>query len=321
MFTWCLIPLMSEAQVNFTFTYPEPSMGPANLLNAGDAIATARRSAIASAAAKYASAFANYDANVVVEAIGYSSPGSGTLASAGTYFVSGNPGFGEAETTRKKIVSNGTVDRTGSSADAILYVNFGKNWEFDHDATVSGTEFDWHSVIYHEFTHMVGFASGIQTDGGTNARDLFENTTNGNWAAFDKFLTDSSMTASVFTDFNLNTGVYESLLSGPSAGLYFNSTDEGLLPLYSPASYAAGSSGSHLDTSFTGQMMRPFIPQGVQGAREFSDEEMAILKDIGYTDILQINAVPEPKHVVLGLGGIAFIAVLARRRILRNREN
>ena len=324
MCVWCLAPLVSEAQLQFTFTYPTPTGGGTNLFQGNSKSARDRRAALESAASNFATAFSSYNATIEIEATGYSSPGSGTLASAGTYFVGPLTGFGVGEVTRTKITSNGATDYT-SGADAVLSVNFGRSWEFDYDTQPGTNTFDWYSVLYHEFTHMIGFASGIDTDSnGQNSMDLFGNTTNGNWAAFDQYLTDSSTTASVFTNFDLNSGTYESLLSGPSSGLYFNGPNAatyygGAVPIYSPQTFQQGSSGSHLAFIAGNHLMFPSVSSGAFGTRSFSELERQMLMDIGYTNVT--NIIPEPSHVVLGLGGIALLAVLARRRFLNTRGN
>jgi hypothetical protein len=121
----------------------------------------------------------------------------------------------------------------------------------------------------------------------------------------------------------LDEKTFSSLLTGgpsPDDGLFFKTnTDTGtLVGLYSPTSFTGGSSGSHLDSNDTGSaydnmMMLPFVDTGL-ATRIFSDIELDMLRTIGYTDIQLIGVVPEPKHVVLGLGGVALLVVIIHRQ-------
>jgi hypothetical protein len=268
--------------------------------------------------------FSSYNATIDIDVDDNASGGS--LMSAGTYFVnSGSKGFGVDEVTRTKILSNGATDLDGSFADGVMSVNFGFSWEFDYNATPGAGVFDWYSTTYHEFTHLVGFASGIVTNSsGNQARDLFNSPPGGegSWSAFDEFLSDSAGN-SVFNlpNANLAETTYQSLLDGgssPSAGLFFNGTNSGLVGLYSPTTYQPGSSGSHLDTDNTNNDYDGFIMEHSTGpgisTRTFSTTELNMFKDLGYTGIQQIGVIPEPKHLILLLGGVALLGVVISRQ-------
>ena len=315
---------VSEAQLQFQFIY---STDPSDEFN--DAThGTTRRSALEAAAANYATAFSHtdYTQTVEIEVTGVDTPG-GSLMSAGTYFWGPKTvGFGNDEGVITKVLT-GTDLGGGSNPDAVLTVNFAYDWELDYNATnlpLSGV-YDWYAVTYHEFSHMMGFASGIVTsDSGKQARDLFTSSPggDGSWATFDQFLTDSAGN-SVFSGFNLNESTYQSLLVGgasPTNGLFFETHEGNLVGLFSPSGFLQGSSGSHLDWDNTNippdyqdMMMLPFIGDGT-GTRTFSDIELEMFETLGYTNIGQIMVVPEPKHYVLGLGFVALVFVLVRRR-------
>lgn len=68
--------------------------------------------------------------------------------------------------------------------------------------------------------------------------------------------------------------------------------------------------------AYANMMMLPSVAPGL-ATREFSTIELDMLRAIGYDHIQQINVIPDPKQVVLGLGGVAFIVVIVTRRFRR----
>lgn len=306
----------ASADITFSFNYNDAA---GTGFNANGAVGQQRRDALELAANNFSTAFSSYNANLVFDVDGTAT--GDTLAAAGSSGDSNfNAGFGVGEVIRNKILSG--TDLNGSAADGSVTVNFASvAWQLEVNASVSSSQFDWYSTMYHEFAHSVGFASGIQTDSsGMNATDAFGTTgaQDGSWGAFDAFLTDSAGN-SVFSGFDLNEATYESLLTGgasPGNGLFFNSADAGqLIGLYTPTTFEEGSSGSHLDdenSALAGFMMLAATGEG-PSARQFNDLELSMFRDIGYANVAQISAVPEPSSaglVALVLG----ITVLRRRR-------
>ena len=102
-------------------------------------------------------------------------------------------------------------------------------------------------------------------------------------------------------------------------GLFFNGANamaaNGGNPvnLYSPTTWADGSSGSHLDTDFyTGasENMMNHEASALEGLdiREYTAIELGILRDIGYTQL-----VPEPSSTLMILLGAGSLLVRRRR--------
>ena len=204
----CLAPLTSEAQVQFNFNYLDDG---SNTGFDDPTDGASRKAALQAAAANFASACSSYTASIDIDVSSYSNNLSNNLMSAGTTIYS-VPGFDSGEQIRRKIL--GGSDYNSNYRDGTLTVNFGHGWELDYNTTPSGGDFDWYGVLYHEFSHMIGFASAITATGtgATNPRDLFGNTTNGTWTKFDQFLTDASGN-SIWTGvdgYDLLTGTFTS---------------------------------------------------------------------------------------------------------------
>lgn len=304
--------------ITFNFNYTDP-IGQG--FNAAGSTGMERRDALELAAMNFATAFSSYTAMIDMDVDG-TATGS-TLAAAGDAGgTSFSPGFGLNEVIRNKVLNS--TDPNLGAADGTVTVNFAIPWELDINGTVNppgpGEEFDWYSTMYHEFAHAFGFSSAIQTDmSGMNATDAWGTVgaNNGEFGAFDQFLTNN-LGASVFdSGSDLNEATYESLLTGgdsPSAGLFFNGSNataaNASLPvgLYSPTTYEEGSSGSHLDDNnlaLAGSMMLAATGAG-PSARTFSNIELGIFKDIGYSNVTQISPIPEPSSFLF-LGIIALM--------------
>jgi hypothetical protein len=164
-FIWAFVasiigtPLVSEAQLQFSFTYSADASDAFN--DATDGMA--RKIALEAAAANFATAFShtNYNKTIEIEASGYSA-NNGTLMSAGTYFVGGQPtGFGTAKVTRTKILMGIDLTTGSTTAEGVLNVNFFHSWKLNFNEPPSVSEFDWYGVLYHEFSHLVDLPAGL----------------------------------------------------------------------------------------------------------------------------------------------------------------
>ncbi len=299
--------------LTFNFNYTDAAGTGFNDVTNG----AARKAAFELAASNFADAFSAYTATVTLDVDGTAS--GSTLAFAGSN--SGGvltPGFGLDEVVRNKVLSNGATDLNGGTADGFVGVNWGINWELDIGSAPSGSEYDWYSTMYHEFAHALGFGSSIFTDDfGGNATDINGNVTNGVWGKFDQFLVDESGN-SLFTGNDLQVVNFEAdLVAGPSpgAGLFFQGTNQSTpVGLYTPTMFSGGSSLHHLNdenAALAGNLMLATAGTG-PGTRTFSLIEQNIFKDIGYTSIGQITAIPEPSALVL-FG--CFFLVLGRCRV------
>ena len=262
---------------------------------------TAARSSLASAAAALA-AYIVVDSPVVVtfDVSGEFNPLSSTLATAGSDFISSDPGF-LPTVVQHKILTG--VDSNGSTADGEINWNFAQNWATG-DSVVYG-QYDLESVAMHELTHTLGFLSYTDQPGSN---------TGTTWTVFDSFLVNSDGTKVIGSDY-IWRNAYTPNLTGGNGGLYVGGADAvaaygGLVPIYTPGSWESGSSVSHLnDRVFGGanrKLMNAQVFSGL-GIRVLSPVELAILADLGYT------IAPQPGSAALAFIGVFFLRRTRRR--------
>lgn len=207
------------------------------------------------------------------------SPGSSTLASAGTYYSTLTNGFkGGAAFDR---ISTGT-DPFGGVEDIFVQVNFGKTWNSDLSAPSFG-EFDLFTVLLHEISHGLGMTSLIESDGtgGLSNPNVY--------STFDEMLEDNSGTQLI----NPGSFTFQGTLSDLTTGSCFytgsNATafEGGNIPIYTPNTFDNGSSIAHWDPSYdVNAIMNPSLASGIQ-KRTYSGFEVRVLQDLGYTVDLQ----------------------------------
>ncbi|MEE9330462.1 MAG: hypothetical protein V3V30_10025 [Parvularculaceae bacterium] len=310
----------ARAAVSFVFNYNDLGMGgsPGSGTGFDDPVdGERRRTALQLAADIFGqSVLGAYNAVITFNV---SSMSSG-LASAGSQFVDAfaGGGFGRAEVIRNKILSNNAIDLNGGFVDGALNVNFDLlPYEYDVNATPGNGTIDFFAVMWHEFSHAIGWGASVQQDGS----DLFGNGLNspGEWSQYDQFLTDSQGEP-VIDRMTLLNGLgaeYLNRASGEDGGLFFGgpnaiAANGGLVPLYTPNPFEPGSSVSHLDSDnplFAGLLMLPSISTGL-GPRVYSAVELGILRDLGYDDIVQIDIsvitteVPVPGALLLMASGL-----------------
>jgi hypothetical protein len=281
----------SSAQVSIGFTHT----GSDGFVDATEG--AARRAALQSAADSLADYFISGSNVTLTFAVDSYSADNNTLASASSpiYFNVGATGFFQT-VIQKKIT--GGADDNGAANDGNVNWNWHYNWNLG--GTFSDGQFDLATTAMHELLHAMGFASMVGAPG--------TNSGNQQWTMFDRFLSDNTGTALIS-----GTGDW---LGGDSAlvngQLYFNGANAvaanggELVPLYSPASWEAGSSGSHLNF---GEMMvmNAFINPG-DGPDTLSSVELGMLRDLGY------NVIPEPGSTTLLLSGATLALGFLRRR-------
>ena len=213
---------------------------------------------------------------VTFDVTGEYSPFSTTLATAGSDFISADPGF-LPTVVQHKILTG--VDSNGSTADGEITWNFARSWSTGDTADYS--QYDLEAVATHELLHTLGFLSYVTTPGDNTGQS---------WTVYDSFLVDSDGTKVIGSDFTWNTD-YDANLAGENGGIYFGGPDAvaaygALVPLYTPSPWESGSSISHLDDStFVGvnrRMMNAMVLVS-RGIRDLSALELAILADLGYT--------------------------------------
>ncbi len=199
-----------------------------------------------------------------------------TLATAGSDFISDEPGF--LPTVVQHKILNG-VDSNGATADGEITWNFARQWATGDTADYS--QYDLEAVATHELLHTLGFLSYVDAPGANTGQS---------WTVFDSFLVTSDGTTVIGSDYTWNPA-YDTNLTGGNGGIYFGGTDAvaaygDFVPLYTPSPWESGSSLSHLDNNtFVGvnrRMMNPMVLVG-RGIRELSPLELAMLADLGYT--------------------------------------
>jgi hypothetical protein len=203
------------------------------------------------------------------------------------------------------------TDLNGASADGALKVNFHYNWQLDINQPAAAGQFDFFSVMAHEFLHTMGWYSLINQNGsGPFAGSQ-------NWNRYDSFLVNGAGAPLINpASFALNGPLWSAASSGPTAGVFFNGSfamgANGGAPvaLYSPSTWSDGSSVSHLDSTFAGLLMTPSTAPG-NAARSLAAVEVGVLRDLGYQ---VVTAIPEPSTYALWLTGLAGLAVLRSRR-------
>ncbi len=303
------------AAVNFTFNFTDAAgVG----FNANGQTGADRRAALQRAGDYVASFLTAYNADIVMDVNG-SQTNDTTLASASSNYNAANPGngFGDRGDVMRKIL--GEIDPNPGAADGMVDWNF-EDFQWATGDTFNPGEIDMISTGIHEITHALGFASGILQSGQDTYSTMIGSPSV--WSPFDQFVGDSSGLL-INSNFELNTTGWNmaSVGGAGAAGLYFLGPNAmaanggNPLFLYSPTTWAGGSSGSHLDTDFYNGMNGTFLQMmNHEGAvsegldlRNYSPLEIGILRDIGYSQFI-----PEPSAWMFGAVGPG--ALLLRRR-------
>lgn len=261
----------------------------------------AARSSLEAAASTLAS-YIVVDAPVIVtfEVTGEFSPLSSTLATAGSDFISSDPGF-LPTVVQNKILTG--IDSNGAETDGEINWNFAQNWAFG-DSVAYG-QYDLESVALHELTHTLGFLSYVDAPGTNTGRS---------WTVFDSFLVNADGTKVIGSDYAWKNA-YTPNLTGANGGLYFAGADavaaySKLVPIYTPGTWAPGSSISHLNDRVFGvnrTLMTAQVGSG-QGIRVLSPIELGVLADLGYPAAPQ-----QPNGAMLAFIGVFFLRRPRRR--------
>ena len=208
---------------------------------------------------------------------GQDDPTSRTLASAFSDLTSQDLGFWPTIVQHKLLTG---VDANGTAVDGDIEWNFGKSWGLGEE--VSSDQYDFRSTAMHELLHSFGFSSEVDAD--REDTDL-------SWSVFDQFVVSADGTRLIGADGVWNPANNPNL-TGANGGLNFggsNAVDAygRPVPLYAPATWSPGSSGSHLDdATFAGPdhlLMDAIVAGRGLGERTLSDIEIGIMRDLGYT--------------------------------------
>lgn len=302
-----LLAAIAHAQITFAFNFNDAA-GVGFNESAGGLGAT-RQAALQSAGATLASYFTGYSARTVTFDV--STDNAGLFLAAANSNVTGVTGGGFYKTDAQKNIQDGTVGGTST----ILW-NFSYSW--DYGDTVGASAFDFKSVAMHEILHTLGFMSflngsgqggALQTSGAPDA-----------WSTYDQFLTNATGTRLVNNAGEFNTSLSGLLSDGSGSDVYFSGANAmaanggARVHLYSPNTYLAGSSFSHLDTDFYGSnhyIMTHAVGTGLS-MRTLSAIELGILADLGYS--VSATPVPEPAAYAALLGLLALACAAWRRR-------
>ena len=237
--------------------------------------------------------------NLVYRVEGANDPLDRWLAGAYSELVSDDPGFWPT-VVQNKIISG--ADANDDAADGLIQWNFA--FPTAVGDVVTGDDFDFTSIVMHELMHSFGIIGHFGPPG--------ENGDRRSWSIWDSFMVSADGAALIDADFRWPDSSDPYVL-GSDGGVNFGGANAVAaygkpVPVYSPATWAPGSSGSHLDTdTFTGddyQLMNHRISgRGRLGIRELSPIEVGILRDLGYT-------VVPPVQSAAALG---FVLLLRRR--------
>ena len=205
--------------------------------------------------------------------------GKGFLATAGPLFFASPHGFRNGFAFDH--ITTG-LDPLEGSADIVCQVDFAFPWYTDADPAVPEDAYDLYSALLHEITHGIGLISLISADGDS----VISEGNPGVYTRWDALLSTGRGRYLLREDTVFRAGVaaLEGMNSGIVArGPVMQSTFGGLgVPVYAPSPYVAASSLSHLHESLPDPLlMHPILKPGVS-IREYSEIEIAALRDIGY---------------------------------------
>jgi len=308
--------LAQPAQAALTFNF--------NFLNPGQGFndptyGAARKAALNDAANAFGAYFSSYTATLTYD-VNSENINGGFLAAAGSgaYVV---PGTFQKTIVQTKIIDN---DNTASSvADGGIYWNFAYDWGLGDN--VGSNQYDFKSTAIHELLHSFGFLSFIGSDGSGltgNAPGTADT-----WSIFDSFLTDAAGNKLISNNGIFDDSKIAALTAGTAnaAGVLFSGPNAKAanggagLPMFSPNPWEPGSSISHLDdnSTITNQSIMNAYAHGLGlDTRTLGSHELAILKDIGYTQVSAPAAVPLPAAVWFMASGLLGLVGVNRQRKL-----
>ena len=196
------------------------------------------------------------------------------LASAGqTYTFS--PGGGFDDGVVAELIQTGVNPSPGSRAGFVTW-DFTHNWHLDQEPPM-GARRDFRSVATHELTHILGFASLVDSVG-RGLQDTLPDT----YSRYDSFL-ENEAGVSLITSGRFN-GIGGAALTDLTTAVYFNGPNASAanngtrVPLYTPEPFVDGSIshlGDNVDPMFTA------LPTA-RSRRWWSLVDRGILQDLGY---------------------------------------
>ncbi len=291
----------AHAGLVFQFTYSNDMGAPVTT--------AAQQQAIETAGTLFSTMFATHFTNSATLQFNVVSQTSGVAAAStdATLLTSSR----SVEVVQTKVQTG--FDANGATADGSIEINWANNFVLDPNAPVDfgAGELDLFSVMAHELTHALGFASFAGLSGGT-----FRN-------KFDEFLTNLAgqrlineitglINSGVFDDAALNNGLFigaNALAANGGVGASIQGQDgdaaafSGALSHLGSNAFSAPMGGSPLNNALMLCCGGNFVTG--QG-RVYNAAEVGILADLGYS---RVGSVPEPGSIALvmvGLAGLAF---------------
>jgi hypothetical protein len=273
--------------------------------------------------------------NILIDDIGNYIGGpstSGVLGVASSYYVCPNqpfsniPGMVHSQVEKtilsKKDAWINVISAPMSQSSTLYYHGFmafnfyntSYIWQANYATQLaSPTEIDLYTIVLHEMTHQLGFASLIGRTGSSNLySNFFQNVNYNNnyYSHYDKFLHDKNFAPLLASSsgcsqqygiqFTSNAGFLapgctnpytSNLTTCPNAVLY-NSSAFGWIPVYTPACFEQGSSLSHFEdmcypSPNPANNDKYFVMSNAQGVgtnkRYLKPVERSVLCDLGYT--------------------------------------
>ncbi len=279
---------------------PDPStIMPGGFFDSGSPDGAARLAALADLKTYIESVITN-PGSVTIELSTFTDAGSATLATGGQFY-SGVPPmasgivFGDVQS--KLLFGTPTPDPQG-----FVVFNTAKASYLGSDPlAIAPMETDFRSIVLHEITHALGWESFMKPDDLTSAlTDFLMDTFPGMYGSLGEVY-------SMYDTFLVDSMTHPLILPGGAANM--DSLPSGGASIASPHAIAANGGElvptatvpflstdlSHVDSSVD-SIMNPTLAGGIT-KREWTDIDLAVLQDLGYT------VVPEPSSVVLLLAG------------------
>ena len=187
------------------------------------------------------------------------------------------------------------INGTGGAFHAYIVFNFHSttNWHYDPSTTPPSGNFDLYSVMLHEITHFLGFASLIYPDGSGSYQGAFGGAY---YSIYDSHLhvgTDPLVTSNGYYNMDFDDSYAPNVTQGNCTNITFNgSWGGGNLPIYASndGTYQNGSTLSHLDgicyNNLAGVGFPYFVMHPSLAPTNFNriptPEEVTVMCDLGY---------------------------------------
>jgi len=204
--------------------------------------------------------------------------GGQTLATAGTFFSNLANSFNDPFSLRHYVLG---TDPLPTNPDIFATVNFGQNYFFDPTltGTPAGNQFDFYSLMLHEFTHSLGFISLTREDGTSQFNVVNARST------FDRLFFATTPMMDVYAA-NGGLNLPASFTTGAQGQIVATNTELAMCTdtavIFTPGTFQDGASLSHLDpTGLAGVVMNPTLAGG-STRREYLAVEGSILQSLGW---------------------------------------